>query len=296
MNQILSAVRRGGGDEMVVTRLYTIEEKLYCDLRNPLNCDTFFKVPVVSNLGASIDAPSEPWHKTTIPWDDLPRVIVTYRSSQGQALITPIVTGVVKNNSNNVTPSANNTSGSGNAAPSNPVTGTTNTTSGGGTASTRRPANPGPRDASLATAKSKVIARETGEVDIITDNEFVVRTKTILLSAGVEATKSLAIASEIHDALQPLYDAVDELVKFAASFPTEASILLHPAVVAAGVTAPIIRTAATFEIVGTNPATGTPAPPISASFEFVPYNGPSAISNPPSEDYDSPNVQASPRD
>jgi hypothetical protein len=271
MRQILEAIRRGGGDEMVVTRAYRIDDRLYCDLRNPLNCDVFFQVPVAANLGATIDAPETPWYESTIPWEDLPRVIVTYRSSQGQSLLGPIVTGVTKNKANKV------------VAPA-------------ASGSTSRPPNPTVGDVSMATSKAKVIARAAGHIDLIADLDFEARAQNILLIAGVQPPKALTIAEELRDALQPLYDTVNKLVSFANSFPTVGSVSSNPAVVAAGGVLPTPLTITmTYGIVGVNASTQAPLIIPVLPFDLVPYDGPSTINNPPSADYDTPTVRASPR-
>jgi hypothetical protein len=283
MKQIIDAVRRGGGDEMIVLRAYRIADRLYCDVRNPMNCEVFFKVPVVSNLGAAIDAPSTPWHTTKIPMEKLPRVLVTYRSSQGQALMTPVITAVVKNRANKVVSSGGS---SGNSA-----------TPSGSSAATSRPTNPGVNDASMATANAKVIARAAGGLDLISSEEMVTKAKEILLVAGgIEPVKAVAIAEELAVALQPLYDTVNSLVSFANSFPTAASVMAHPLVVAAGGVLPTpLAITMTYGIEGFSASTGAPLVIPIIPFELVPYDGVSAINNPSSEEYDSPNVRVSPR-
>ncbi len=287
MNQILDAVRRGGGDEMIVLRAYRIADRLYCDVRNPMNCEVFFKVPVVSNLGAAIDAPATPWHTTKTPMETLPRVLVTYRSSQGQALMTPVITSVVKNRANKVV----STGGSGGSGGSSGSSATPSS------AATSRPANPGVNDASMATANAKVIARAAGGLDLISSEEMVTKAKEILLvTGGIEPVKAVAIAEELAAALQPLYDTVNSLVSFARSFPTVTSVVANPVVLAAGGVSPTpLKITMTYDVEGLSVATQAPVVVTDVPFDFVPYDGPSAITNPSSEEYDSPNVRVSPR-
>jgi hypothetical protein len=144
----------------------------------------------------------------------------------------------------------------------------------------------------MATAKAKVIARGTGAMDLIASEDFVTRAKEILLVAGVEPVKSLAIAEEINAALQPLYDTVNKLVLFANSFPSANSLAVHPAVVAATIVPPFIVTM-TCDVTG--PTAAGPPATVTVPFDLLPYDGPSSISNPPSTEYDTPNVRASPR-
>lgn len=278
MSELRDRLLRGGGDEMVVTRVYTIEGRRLCDLRNPQNGDVYTKVAVLENIGASLDAPTEPWSKTNIPWESLPRVLVVYRSAMEQAGATPVVVGVLSNRSN------------------------TNIQQASGTEATRRPSNPGVKDASLATAKAKVIVRDEGGIDNIASEEFVTRAKSILLSAGLEPLKALTIAEDLEAALSPLYTAVNQLLAWASSFASSATIIAESAKqnvapapdptdttpgALAGVTLSLTVNGATL--------TTPPAPAIiNITTPFKPYSGPSSITNPPSTQYDSPNVKASP--
>lgn len=279
MSELRDRLLRGGGDEMVVTRVYTIEGRRLCDLRNPQNGDVFTKVAILENIGASIDAPTEPWSKTKIPWENLPRVLVVYRSSKEQAGATPVVVGVLSNRSN------------------------TNIQQAAGSDATRRPSNPGVKDASLATAKAKVIVRDEGGIDNVASEEFVVRAKAILLSAGLEPLKAVTIAEDLKQALDPLYTAVNSLLAWASSFADSTTITAL-----AEVAAPPVKTVS--DPVDPTPGaligvtidltvTGTPiapsvAPTTKITVPFKPYSGPSSITNPPSTEYDSPNVKASP--
>lgn len=308
MSELRDRLLRGGGDEMVVTRVYTIEGRRLCDLRNPQNGDVYNKVAVLENIGASLDAPTQPWSKTNIPWESLPRVLVVYRSAMEQAGATPVVVGVLSNRSN------------------------TNIQQASGTEATRRPSNPGVKDASLATAKAKVIVRDEGGIDNIASEEFVTRAKSILLSAGLEPLKALTIAEDLEAALSPLYTAVNQLLAWASSFAgsatiTQLALQATPPVQTLnldtftsvaeglGVAAPTDSTPGAligyppgkpavtidFTVNGVVPGTLTapiPPGPVAATTNitvpFKPYSGPSSITNPPSTQYDSPNVKASP--
>lgn len=264
---IRESIFRGGSDVMTVTRLYTLEEKLVCDLRSELNGDFFFRVPVLSNLGSVIDAPEVPWHTTKIPFSDLPRVLVTYRSSREQAMPLPVVVGVVSNKASKVAETKADT------------------------AATQRPSDPGALDASLATAKAKVIARHLGGVDIISSTEFVARAQKIFLSAGLDKYASVTLAEELADSLKPLYEAVNSLLVFASGFPTQLD-LITDAEVTPGTESATLE----YEVKGLKP-TIPPEPVLKQiKYPFTPYDGPSSISQPPSTEYDSPNVKASTRD
>jgi hypothetical protein len=261
------SIFRGGSDVMAVTRLYTVEEKLVCDLRSEINGDFFFRVPVLSNLGSVIDAPSVPWHTTKIPFSDLPRVLVTYRSSREQSMPLPVVVGVVSNKASKVVATA------------------------AGTAATQRSSDPGALDASLATAKAKVIARDAGGVDIISSTEFVARAKEIFLSAGLDKYASVTLAEKLADSLKPLYQAVNALLNFASEFPTQIDFITDAKVLPGTESATL-----EYEVKGMSSETTPPTPVVKLlRYGFTPYEGPSSISQPPSTDYDSPNVKASTR-
>jgi hypothetical protein len=280
VSELRDRLLRGGGDEMVVTRVYTVEGRRLCDLRNPQNGDSYSNVAILENIGASIDAPTEPWIKTKVPWERLPRVLVVYRSSHEQAGALPVVVGVLSNKSNTNIQSAPSTSSN----------------------ATRRPSNPGVKDASLATAKAKIIVRDEGGIDNIATEEFVARAKSILFSAGLEPLKALTIAEDLKQALDPLYTAVNSLLAWASSFAGSTTIVSESA--KQNVTAipdptdptPGALVGITMNLTVNGLTNTTPPAPatVTITVPFKPYSGPTSIPNPPHTQYDSPNVKASP--
>jgi hypothetical protein len=270
--------RRGGGDEMVATRVYNLDGYLVCDLICPITSASFSRAPVIFGAGAQIDAPREPWPNSGVAWESLPRVAVLYVSSQAQAPRSPIVIGVIKNKSSAV-----------------------ETTTQEIDNSTTRTPQPDVNDASLSAKDARVIVRSTGDIDNIATKDFVVRSDKILLKTEVEPLKAPAIAEELVAAVAPLYDAVNSLLEFADSFPSIQDLILaaqsDPAA-AGGVLVPA-QISMKFNIKGVvqKPPPVPPTPvSIDISMPYTPYDGPSKVDDLDPEDFDSPRILISPRD
>ncbi len=275
---VTEVARRGGGDEMVATRVYNLDGYLVCDLICPITSACFSRAPVLFGMAAHIDAPDTPWPDSGVPWEELPRVAVMYVSSQTQTSRAPIVMGVIKNKSSAVQPTKTQNSDS-----------------------TTRTSQPGVNDASVSTQNAKVIIRDAGDIDAIAAKDFVVRSSRVLLKTEVATLKAPAIAEELVDATKPLYEAVNALLEFAESFPTlgELYLLAQASPEMAGKILTLVKAEMKFVVHGiaTPPSPAPPEPvQLEVSAPYAPYDGPSKVNVLNHEDFDSPKILISSRD
>jgi hypothetical protein len=280
-------VKQGGGDEMVATSVYESDGQTFCNLICPLTSAAYMRAPVVLGAGSSISAPRKPWPESGVAWETLPRVAVMYVSSQSQAGRTPIVVGVLRGKKSKTLSEVQQQQ---EAKASAEVKG-----------STSRTTSPGAKDAALTSDNATIIVREEGHIDNVADKDFVVRAERILLKNKVEPLLAPAIAEQLAAAITPLYDTVNQILKFVTGFPTLEQLGT------AAQTSPelvgkvfVANTAyITYEVSGfaTDPATGATTPAIvSVAGPYTPYNGAATIEVPSHEQFDAPNVLMSPRE
>jgi hypothetical protein len=280
--------RRGGGDEMVVTRIYNLDGYLVCDLICPLTSASFTRAPVVSGIGAGIDAPSQPWPSNGKSWNELPRVAVMYVSSQTQSTRAPVVVGVLKSSATALSSSQ----GGQQQQQQQPATGSQS-------AALSRPPNPDVRDAHTSTEKAKVIVRESGSIDCIATDDFVVRASNIYLQAKVTPLKAAAIASEVASATVPLYDTVNKILEFIEKFPTRESLIAAAQASPQALNGTLSATTVSmkFNVTGVLlKPTGLEPFSLDIISPYTPYNGPIRVDELNPESFDSPSVLISPRD
>ena len=251
MSALVNLLRKGGGDEFVAVRAYTEEAGgLFCDLYAEGGGIFYSKCPVLQGMSTTIPAPSVVWDgKTT---DGYPRVIAIYRSAKSGVRRNPVVLGVVDNGfAAPLTPQQEKEANT--QAKESPQAGTLRARV---------------QDASVRTARAGMFARENGNVDSIAMGVATTVANSIILGDGRSELDRPALATALAEALEPLYEAVNQLITFCNQ-------LNYPPPLG-GITITTIP---------------TPAGPVDIGMATIPYAGEPAVAELRPDSYESPVVQ-----